>query len=76
MPRPIYQIAQEIKDDWKNIPIYAKAYLDPMFHLNKITDHYFLDDAKGIILYFLSNAQTWKGETAKRIKAELKELCK
>ena len=55
--RPIYQIAQDIKDAWKNPSPYALAYLDPMLTLNSIDDHYYFDDAKSIILYFLANAQ-------------------
>jgi hypothetical protein len=27
-----------------------------------------------MVLYFLANATTWRGEDAKRIKAELKKL--
>jgi hypothetical protein len=27
-----------------------------------------------VVLYFLSNARTWKGEVAKRVKAELKKM--
>jgi len=29
-----------------------------------------------IVRYFLSNATTWRGETARRIKAELKQMLK
>ena len=72
--RSLSTIAKEIKSDWKNISPYAKPYVDAMGQLDKITDKYHADDAKGIILYFLSNASTWKGEVAKRIKAELKAM--
>jgi hypothetical protein len=33
-----------------------------------------MDTGKSIVLYFLSNAGTWRGETAKRVKAELKKM--
>ena len=42
-----------------------------MFSVNKISDNYYLDPASDIICYFLSNATTWKGENARRIKLEL-----
>lgn len=74
--RPIYEIALEIKKDWKNINYAAKPYLEAMFELDKITDNYYLDRGKSIVLYFLSNASTWKGEKARQIKNELKDLCK
>ena len=74
--RPIYQIAQDIKDAWKNPSPYALAYLNPMLTLNSIEDNYFFDDAKSIILYFLANAQGFRGEKARELKKELKDLLK
>mgnify|MGYP001364487992 CR=1 FL=1 len=72
--RKLYEIAKEIKADWTNIDEYALAYLEPMFELSSIDDKYYLDTGKSVVLYFLANAQTWRGETAKRVKAELKEM--
>lgn len=74
--RPIYEIAKEIRNDWQNVYFGAKPYLAAMMSLNTINDNYGFDSAKMIVLYFLSNASTWKGETAKRIKKELKAMCK
>jgi NADH:ubiquinone oxidoreductase subunit E len=71
--RPLSAIAKNIKADWKN-PGYAKPYLDAMAELDKITDKYHADDARSVVLYFLSNASTWKGPDAKEIKAELKAM--
>jgi hypothetical protein len=47
-----------------------------MLSLSTIGDSYGCDDARGIVLYFLSNARTWKGETARRVKAELNAILK
>jgi len=74
--RTIRQIAREISQDWKKVNFGAVPYLRAMHSLEKVTDMYGCDDAKGIIAYFLCNASTWRGETAKRIKKELKELIK
>ncbi len=75
--RPIYEIAEEIRKDWgAKVSVYAKPYLDAMMSLDSIDDNYFFDSAKSVVLYFLCNAGTWRGETAKRIKAELKAMCK
>ena len=74
--RPISTIASEIAADWKNVNFAAKPYLSAMFSLNSINDNYYFDSAKSIVLYFLCNAGTWRGETAKRIKSELKAMCK
>ena len=70
--RPLYMIASDIRDNWKPVNYAAKPYLDAMFELNKITDNYINDSGKSVVLYFLSNASSWKGEHARRIKAELK----
>jgi len=74
--RPIHEIAQEIKLNWKNPYFGAKPYLEAMFTLGSITDKYGYDSAKSIILYFLANATSWRGENARRIKLELKNLVK
>lgn len=72
--RALHAIADEIRGDWKNINYAAKQYLAPMFYLSSIDDMYGCDSAKGIVLYFLSNAGSWRGDTARRIKAELKAI--
>jgi hypothetical protein len=72
--RTIKEIAQEISKEWKNINPNASAYLMPMHRIIKISDKYGEDDGKTIVLYFLANATYWRGEAAKRIKAELKSL--
>jgi len=74
--RPLFEIAAEIRKDWQKVYFGAVPYLDAMRQLTYITDDYYFDSGKTIVLYFLGNAQTWKGETAKRIKAELKAMCK
>lgn len=72
--RPIQDIAAEINCDWKNQYFGAVPYLDAMFSLNSISDMYGADSAKSIVLYFLANANTWRGPVARRIKGELKAM--
>lgn len=73
--RPLSEIAMDISMDWKNVSPYAVPYLTAMHTLNSIYDAYYMDDAESIVLYFLSNATSWKGETARAVKKELKEMC-
>ena len=72
--RFISEIAYEIKKDWNPVNYAAAPYLDAMLQLEKITDPYFCDSGYSVVAYFLSNASTWRGETARRIKKELKGL--
>jgi len=74
--RSLSQIADEIKADWANVYFGAVPYLEAMSTLDQVTDRYYEDDAEDIVLYFLSNATTWRGETARRVKAELKAILK
>lgn len=74
--RPIYIIANEIGLNWTKPYFGAVPYLRAMHSLRDVTDAYGHDDGRSIVMYFLANANTWKGETARRIKAELKELLK
>lgn len=72
--RPLYEIARDIKRDWKNVYFGAVPYLNAMTWLGRITENYGEDSGKSIVLYFLSNAATWRGQKAREIKAELKML--
>lgn len=72
--RPLSEIAREITRTWRNVNYAARPYLDAMRGLNAITDRYGYENADSIVLYFLSNAGGWRGEDAKRIKAELKAM--
>lgn len=74
--RPIHEIARDIIRHWPNIWFGAKPYLSAMRSLDRITDDYGADSGKSVVLYFLSNATTWRGETARCIKAELKAILK
>jgi hypothetical protein len=74
--RPINQIAQDIKREWKTVNYAAKPYLSAMFELTDKNSRCGYDSAKGIILYFLSNASSFRGPIAKELKNELKQHIK
>lgn len=74
--RNLSVIAKEIKKDWTKVNYGAKPYLDAMQNLDSVKDSFGYDTGKSIVLYFLSNASTWRGETAKRVKAELNKMIK
>jgi hypothetical protein len=74
--RPLYEIASEIRKDWKKVYFGAVPYLGAMSSLNSINDKYYFDDARSIVNYFLANAGTWRGEKAKAIKLELNKMIK
>jgi len=83
MPRSLSTIARDIRVDavasgWEKSPshIYARPYLSAMAYLDKITDSFYEDSGRSVVAYFLANASTWRGPTARRIKAELKEMLK
>jgi len=80
--RPLYVIADEIFRDWRPDPVTRKGgvnyaalpYLRAMQSLTDGFHTYGADSAVSVVLYFLSNAQSWRGETARRVKAELKSI--
>ena len=74
LARDLSEIAREIRADWKRPYFGAVPYIEALTMLHTMDDKYIYDDAKSIVLYFLSNAQSWRGETARRIKAELKQM--
>lgn len=76
--RTFAEIAREIKQTWKNVYFGAVPYLNAMLEINSSDKHakYWFETAEDIVPYFLANAQTWRGEDARRIKAELKSMLK
>ncbi len=86
--RSLSTIAREIRCDWRNVSYGAKPYLDAMLSFDAITGQYGCDSAESsdaiviagrnlkahIVACFLANTQSWRGDTAERIKAELKAL--
>jgi len=80
MNRPLYEIARDIHSDWKavqtNVHHPAAPYLRAMYALDSVSDNYYEDSAQSVVLYFLANANTWRGDVARRIKAELKAMTK
>lgn len=78
-PRSLSTIAGEIMGSpWyrSNSSIYARDYIEAMSRLDKITDQFFADTAESVVRYALSNLTTWRGDQARAIKAELKDLLK
>jgi hypothetical protein len=74
MTRPLHVIAGDIRLNWPNVYFGAVPYLDAMASLNAVTDFYGEDPGKHIVNYFLSNAASFRGPEARRIKAELKAM--
>lgn len=72
--RSIRTIARDIRGDWKNVNYAAVPYLNAMEYLIGVNDTYGHDSARDIVTRFLVNAVHWRGENARRIKAELREL--
>jgi hypothetical protein len=72
----ISDIALIITNDWAKVHVAARPYLDAMFNLESINDLYYADSGRSVVAYFLNNATSWKGDTAKAVKAELKARLK
>ena len=73
--RPLNAIARDIRKDWgAKVNYAARPYLEAMLSLDSIQDPYYNDSGRSVVLYFLANAGTYRGENAKALKAELKAL--
>jgi len=69
---PLSQIGDLIRREWQNPSSDAVPYIRAMLQLPTIDSTYGAEDGRSIVLYFLSNASTWKGPIAKIVKAELR----
>lgn len=76
MQRQICEIAAEIRKTWESPYFGAVPYIEAMLALGNISEMYGCDPADLIVAYFLGNAQTWRGEDARRIKKELNDILK
>jgi hypothetical protein len=75
--RPLSEIAAEIRADWgPRINSAAAPYVAAMEKLKRIEDDYGHETAVEIVVRFLSVANTWRGKTARRVKAELNAMLK
>lgn len=73
--RTLRVIAGEIQRDWGDKVYFgAVPYIEAMRGMEKVTDKYGMDDGDDIVRRFLLNARSWRGETARRVKTELKEM--
>lgn len=76
MTRPVYQIARTILKDPtldRTSRRTAGPYLGAMLVMTTLSERYGADDGQAIGRYALENLKTWRGETARALKAEIRE---
>ena len=76
--RSLSEIAREIHGECntKDWYVYAEAYVVPMMSLDSMSDRFYEDTAESVVSYALANLTSWRGENARRIKAELNGMLK
>lgn len=78
MTRSLSVIAREITADYrqKGKPVYfaAAPYVDAMRSLDTLSDRFYNDSAEEVVVRGLYNLSTWRGETATRVKRELRVM--
>jgi hypothetical protein len=72
--RTLAAIARDIRADWKKPYFAAVPYLQAMQGLGMPGEYFGQDEGKSIVLYFLANAGSYRGEKAREYKAELKAI--
>jgi hypothetical protein len=80
--RPLNQLAAAILVDWKQSPSsgsyrrFALPYVEAMLTMNNCEDRYGLEWGDMIVARALNALHQWRGETARKVKAELNEHLK
>lgn len=76
LTRSLGAIAEDIVADYraKGKPVYyaAKPYVEALGGLRNFDSRYYEDTAEDIVIRLLGNLSTWRGETATKVKAELR----
>ena len=75
------EIVDLIRTDWRTMSASSRAYYDAMLDQNAlglswVTDAYYADGRGEIAYRFLGDATSWRGETARAVKAEMKRRLK
>ncbi len=75
--RTLRVIAKEIRTDWQMINNDAASdALECMDRMGQITERFNADPSGySVVSVFLSNSIGWRGETARRVKKELRTMC-
>ena len=74
--KSISDLARIIRADWASVNFGAKPYLNAMRSIENLNDAYGCEDGRTQVLYFLSNATSWRGDVARQVKAELNRRLK
>lgn len=74
IPRPLYEIAGDIEEDWDSITPEASEWLEAMATMTSITEPYYTGTGRFVVSKFLATSQGWRGDTATDIKDELRKL--
>lgn len=71
---PLNELALLIEQEGrgKSWYVYAAPYVEALYSLETVKDNYYYDSGSSIVNYTLANLSYWRGETAKKVKAELK----
>jgi hypothetical protein len=69
-------LARVVRNDWPSVYFGAEPYLQAMSEMDKIQDNYYCDSGVSVVLYFLCNSNTWRGNIARATKAELNKRAK
>lgn len=69
-------ITRDLQSQGKKVPFGAQPYLDALRQMDSADDVYGVESGKTIIAYALSNLTSYKGPTARAVKAELKRRMK
>ena len=66
----MHKLFELVREDWSRPYFGAVPYIDALMALTD-SGYYGLDSWQDLAIYFLGNANTWRGPTARAVKAEL-----
>lgn len=69
-------VQNAIRREKSKLAYCAMPYAEAILQMSGPNADYWCDSGESIILRFLGNAQTWRGETAREVKAALKRMVK
>jgi hypothetical protein len=67
-------VVRTIRADWRNPYFGAVPYLEALEGLASWDARFGVESARSLAPYLLNNLKTWRGDVARSVKAQLKEV--
>jgi hypothetical protein len=67
------QLLEQAKNDWEEAPASITECIESLQMSGSASNNYLKAESEEYLKFFLTNCSAWRGEIARRVKAELRK---